>query len=85
MAIGRQAAHGGVSSHGNGGREGGEGPEAYRLLHTAEVLHILGISRTGPYLWRKAGVFPAARRLGPNSIGWLWSDIKAFLESRPPA
>jgi prophage regulatory protein len=61
----------------------GEGSEPYRLLHTAEVLRILGVSRTGLYLWRKAGIFPPARRLGANSIGWLLSDIKAFLDSRP--
>jgi prophage regulatory protein len=31
--------------------------------------------------WR-AGEFPAPVRLGDNSLGWLVSDVKAWLQSR---
>lgn len=38
-------------------------------------------------LWRdvNAGTFPAPRQIGPRRVGWLKSEVMAWLESRPVA
>ena len=54
-----------------------------RILKQREVVKITGMSR--PTIWRKekAGLFPARRDLGARSVGWLESDIKAWMENLP--
>jgi prophage regulatory protein len=46
---------------------------------------IAATGRSATSLWRdvKAGIFPAPRQLGPNRIGWLNSEVQAWIESRP--
>lgn len=53
------------------------------MLRYPEVERRIGLSRVT--IWRKvrAGTFPAPRELGPNSVGWLESEIEAWRESRP--
>ena len=53
------------------------------MLRYPEVERRSGLSRVT--IWRKvrAGTFPAPRELGPNSVGWLESEIEAWRESRP--
>ncbi len=53
------------------------------MLRYPEVERRTGLSRVT--IWRKvrAGTFPAPRELGPNSVGWLESEIEAWRESRP--
>lgn len=55
-------------------RSGGE-----RLLRTPEVLSRTGMGRTT--LWRKArdGSFPQPRQITGNTIGWLESEVEAWL------
>ena len=54
------------------------------ILRKPEVKRRTGYSDTT--LWRKStdpdDDFPAARRLGPNSVGWLESEIGVWIESR---
>ena len=54
------------------------------ILRKPEVKRRTGYSDTT--LWRKStdpdDDFPAARRLGQNSIGWLESEIGEWIESR---
>ncbi|MGP4930430.1 AlpA family transcriptional regulator [uncultured Pseudoalteromonas sp.] len=54
-----------------------------RILKQREVVKITGMSR--PTIWRKEklGLFPARRDLGARSVGWLESEIKAWMESLP--
>lgn len=54
-----------------------------RVLRQPEVLKRIGI-RAASTLWRwhRAGMFPAPIRIGPGSIGWLSSDIDAWLAAR---
>ena len=56
------------------------------ILRKPEVKRRTGYSDTT--LWRKSvdpdDDFPAARRLGQNSIGWLESEIGEWIESRAP-
>ncbi len=54
-----------------------------RVLRAREVIEKTGLSRT--CLWRRerAGAFPSRRDLGGGLVGWLESDIDAWIESRP--
>ncbi len=54
-----------------------------KVLKYPEVRTQVGLSRTT--LWRaeRAGKFPRRLRLGPNSVGWLASEVRDWLESRP--
>jgi prophage regulatory protein len=53
-----------------------------RVLRETEVLKITNRSR--PSRWRdeRAGSFPRRIQLGPNSVGWLESEIFAWLSAR---
>jgi len=39
-----------------------------------------GKSRSTIYRWVRTGLLPAPRRIGPNSIGWLQSEIDEWIE-----
>lgn len=41
-----------------------------------------GLSRSTIYLWISQGLFPKSINLGPRTVGWLESDIDAWLDSR---
>jgi prophage regulatory protein len=58
-----------------------------RVLRLPEVLGLIGVSRPTLHRWEREGRFPPRRQLGPagGAVGWLSSDIDAWLESRPPA
>lgn len=50
-----------------------------RLCHvTAHVK----LSKATIYKMIKAGTFPAPKQLGARSVGWLESDIQAWIDSR---
>jgi len=53
-----------------------------RLLRLPEVSQTVGFSRS--HLWRlvKQGKFPQPIPLGPNSRGWLESEVQAFIAAR---
>lgn len=44
-----------------------------------------GKSRATIWRWVRAGLFPKPRRIGPNSIGWLASEINAWVEAHKTA
>ena len=46
------------------------------------VIVRVGLSKATLYKMIKAGSFPASKRLGLRSVGWLESDLKAWIESR---
>jgi prophage regulatory protein len=56
-----------------------------RLLRIREVVEKTGCSHVT--IWRKerGGEFPKRRRIGPNTVAWLESEIDAWIESRPLA
>ncbi len=43
----------------------------------------VGLSKATIYKMIKAGQFPAPKQLGARSVGWLESDIQAWIDSRP--
>lgn len=56
-----------------------------QILRKREVLGLLKIS--DPTLWRMehAGSFPRRVQLGGNSVGWIFSEVNAWLEARKAA
>ena len=55
-----------------------------RILRAREVSDLTGLSPTTIWRLEKSGDFPARRRLAANSIGYLASEILAWIESRNP-
>lgn len=59
-----------------------------RILRVPHVTAQLGISRSAVYDWldpnspRYDSTFPKPIRLGRASVGWLSTDIEAFIELR---
>lgn len=42
-----------------------------------------GLSSASIYRYMALDLFPSRRKLGPNRVGWLASEVKAWSESRP--
>nr|WP_271673193.1 AlpA family transcriptional regulator [Bradyrhizobium sp. CCBAU 51627] len=55
------------------------------LLRLPAVLAATGLKRSSLYVMMKDGRFPTAVRLGPNSVAWRASAIKAFNDNLPDA
>jgi prophage regulatory protein len=53
------------------------------ILRRSEVLHVTGVSRATLYRMLKAGNFPRPVELTENTVGWLQSSVKTWIESRP--
>lgn len=53
-----------------------------RILRLPEVIGRCGIKRGTIYVRMKANSFPRPIRLGVNSVGWLDSEINAWVEER---
>ena len=55
------------------------------VLRRKQVCDLLGISHTTLYDWIRAGRFPPAIELGPNSKAWLRDEVEEFLAQRKAA
>jgi prophage regulatory protein len=53
-----------------------------RFLREKEVRARTGLSRTTRWRLEQAGDFPTRRRLSANAIGWLESEIEAWMQAR---
>src|SRR5215216_842355 len=42
-----------------------------------------GLSRSTIYSYVAQGFFPRQRRLGPRRVGWLASEVRAWIAGRP--
>ncbi|HIG8798087.1 TPA: helix-turn-helix transcriptional regulator [Raoultella terrigena] len=58
---------------------------AERVIREAECRQLTGICRTTRYTMEKEGKFPARRKLGGRSVGWLLSEITAWQQGQPKA
>jgi len=56
-----------------------------RYIREAECSRLSGLSRTTRWRLERAGKFPQRRQLSENTVGWKWSEIIAWRESRPTA
>lgn len=54
-----------------------------RFIRWPELKKRVGRSRS--QIWRdeRAGLFPARRRLGKNSVAWVESEIEEWITKRP--
>lgn len=52
-----------------------------RIIRTAELANLLGISQTTLWRWRQKGAFPQPIPLGPRMVGWKITDIETWLDS----
>lgn len=53
-----------------------------RFLRMAEVQHCVGLSKTQIYRLIAAGQFPKSIFLSQASVGWLESDISAWIAAK---
>ena len=53
-----------------------------RIVRTQEVQQLIGLSRSTIWRLERKGDFPARLPLGTGSIGWLKSDIDAWMRNR---
>lgn len=52
------------------------------ILRRPVVESRTGLKRSSIYELMARGAFPSPVRLGPRAVGWLASDIEAWIESR---
>lgn len=55
-------------------------PGQHTILRLPQVKHKTGLSRSTIYNRIKARQFPPGINLGGNAVGWLMSDVDAFIE-----
>ena len=55
-----------------------------RFLRKKEVVEMTGLSRSTIDRYVEKDMFPKPRRIGPNSVRWLLSEILVWMASRPP-
>ena len=49
-----------------------------RILRRKELAERLCVSEVTIWRWERKGYLPAKRKLGPNTVGWLASEIEAW-------
>ena len=52
------------------------------ILRNAGVCRKLGISPTTLWRWSGNGGFPSSIQLGPNTVGWIESEIDAWIAAK---
>ena len=56
-----------------------------RFIREPEVHRITGLSRTTRWRLEQVGRFPRKRKLSDNAVGWLASEIEAWMAERVEA
>jgi prophage regulatory protein len=62
-----------------------EVPPSIFILRRPEVEARTGLSRSTIYLKVAQGVFPRPVSLGPRAVGWVASEVEAWLEQQVAA
>lgn len=52
-----------------------------RIVRKPEVVNIAGVSSATLWRWERDGKFPKRISLGPNTAGWLESEINQWLKN----
>jgi prophage regulatory protein len=52
------------------------------ILRRPEVEARTGLSRSTIYAWMKEGTFPKPVKLGARLVGWVDSDIQAWVDAQ---
>lgn len=50
------------------------------IMKRAEVLEVTGLCYTSIYNKEKRGEFPARRKLGARSVGWVRHEVEAWID-----
>ena len=58
------------------------GPSVDRFIGEAEIKKITSLSRSTRWRLERSGDFPKKRKISPNRIAWLESDILEWIEAR---
>ena len=53
-----------------------------RVIKLTEVAHLVSLSKATIWRLRRAGTFPKSRCVSPGRVGWLQSEIIAWIDSR---
>lgn len=53
-----------------------------KLLRFPEVQEKVGLSRTTIWRLEQKGKFPARKKLGENSVGWLEEEVETWIKKR---
>jgi len=53
-----------------------------RFLRISAVCEKTSLGRTAIWKLEKSGGFPKRRRVGPNRVAWLESEVEAWMEAR---
>lgn len=56
-----------------------------RFISQAKLKEICPFSRSTIWRWERAGKFPKRRQISRGRVGWLASEIDAFLIALPTA
>lgn len=56
-----------------------------KILRPGQLADMLGVSKTTLWRMEKRGELPQRIKISRRAVGWLESDIKEWLESRPTA
>ena len=60
-----------------------------RIIRERELVELLQVSGMTIWRWEKRGCFPRRLKLGANSVGWRYDQVRQWLDSRtvtePPA
>jgi len=55
------------------------------LWSVRTIIARTGLARSTLYKYVSQGLFPRQRRLGPGRVGWLASEVRSWIASRPDA
>ena len=53
-----------------------------RFIREAECRNRTGLSRTTRWRLERRGQFPKRRKLSENTVGWLESEVNAWLQAK---
>jgi prophage regulatory protein len=56
-----------------------------RIIRLPELMTITGMSRSTIYARMAEGGFPAPKKLGARAVGWIASQVDAFIAALPSA
>jgi prophage regulatory protein len=65
------------------GAGSGSDPPDELLWNIKTVIAKTGLSRPSIYRYMKHGQFPARRRVGPNRVAWVPSEVVDWIETCP--
>ena len=53
-----------------------------KIIRVPTVLERIGVSRSTLYQWVSEGKFPRSVPIGDRAVGWLESDVDAWIERK---